>query len=439
MADEEDEGGFGGLYEDGHWVWDEETEGLVFVSDLPPKQVEIIQMPTKAPTGTIDFRDDVDLIEQIRFRRRYQRKLKPGQADVITVQDVKDIALFTAPVNILSPVLINMLHLPTTERFIRALVLCCQYYLQIANEMTERIIKLESKVRTPQCEIVESEFRDNLSDLRLLVAKEYSTMLIGFPPRDTKKFHHMGPQKKRRSLSDKDARFFETLLRMCVQIVWLALGRKAFNQIELEVNRMFKSEIFNAVEHTLKTGYISKMVKEERQVLLGKCVRQDKKLNTRSPLMNEVFCHREIDYRMMGLGVIKCQQLNPRILYMLQAVAGPEENLSELGIVLGIIGMPRNVFDTMLRPIPTGGDTSKSRASVSTQSYGSNKSAVSASSRKSQLFMPTLYPNIVLPAKESELTYFPSQFSDETEVIRPCSETQRRRWQNRLQRLLHPH
>lgn len=31
MADEEDEGGFGGLYEDGHWVWDEETEGLVFV------------------------------------------------------------------------------------------------------------------------------------------------------------------------------------------------------------------------------------------------------------------------------------------------------------------------------------------------------------------------------------------------------------------------
>lgn len=41
----------------------------------------------------------------------------------------------------------------------------------------------------------------------------------------------MGPQKKRRSLSDKDARFFETLLRVCVQIVWLALGRKSFNQI----------------------------------------------------------------------------------------------------------------------------------------------------------------------------------------------------------------
>lgn len=75
--------------------------------------------------------------------------------------------------------------------------------------------------------------------------------------------------------------------------------------LELEVNRLFKSEIFNAVEHTLKTGYLAKMAKEERDVLLGHCVRHDKKLCTRSPLMNEVFCHRMIDYSMMGLGVIK--------------------------------------------------------------------------------------------------------------------------------------
>ncbi|XP_050342113.1 protein phosphatase 1 regulatory subunit 36-like [Nymphalis io] len=436
MADDEDEGGFGGLYEDGHWVWDEVTEALVFISDLPPKPVETIQIPIKAPTGTIEFRDDVDLIEQIRFRRRYQRKLKPGQPDIITTQDVKDIALYTAPVNILSPMLINMLHLPTTERFIRALVLCCQYYLQIADEMVNRIIELDTKVRTPQCETVENEFRDNLSDLRLLVAKEYSTMLIG--GNDTKKFHHMGPQKKRRSLSDKDARFFETLLRVCVQIVWLALGRKSFNQIELEVNRVFKSEIFNAVEHNLHTGYIGKMAKEERAVLLGHCVRRDKKLNTRSPLMNEVFCHREIDYRLLGLGVIKCFQPTPRLLYLMHAVAGPEEKLSELGIALGIIGMSRSAFDTMLRPLPTASETGKSKASVSSQSYGS-KSSTSSSMRKSQLSPQKLYSNIILPRKESRIVFFPPQFPDEPEEIRPCSETQRRRWQNRLQRLLHPH
>lgn len=31
MADEEDEGGFGGLYEDGHWVWDDSTQALIFI------------------------------------------------------------------------------------------------------------------------------------------------------------------------------------------------------------------------------------------------------------------------------------------------------------------------------------------------------------------------------------------------------------------------
>lgn len=49
---------------------------------------------------------------------------------------------------------------------------------------------------------------------------------------------------------------------------------------------------------------------------------------------------------------------------MMHAVAGPEEKLSELGIVLGIIGMPRSTFDTMLRPLPTGGETGKSKASM---------------------------------------------------------------------------
>lgn len=32
---------------------------------MPPKPVEAVQIMTKAPTGTVEFRDDVDLIEQV--------------------------------------------------------------------------------------------------------------------------------------------------------------------------------------------------------------------------------------------------------------------------------------------------------------------------------------------------------------------------------------
>lgn len=49
---------------------------------------------------------------------------------------------------------------------------------------------------------------------------------------------------------------------------------------------------------------------------------------------------------------------------MMHAVAGSEENLTKLGVVLGIIGMSRSAFDTMLRPLPTGTDTGKSKASM---------------------------------------------------------------------------
>lgn len=66
-----------------------------------------------------------------------------------------------------------------------------------------------------------------------------------------KRFHHMGPLKKRQSLSDKDARLFETFLRITIQIVYLALGRRAFHQIG---NCFFK---FNIKIYYLPTYKVS--------------------------------------------------------------------------------------------------------------------------------------------------------------------------------------
>lgn len=45
--------------------------------------------------------------------------------------------------------------------------------------MANRMKEQEIKIRTPQCDLVEKECRDNLADIRLLVAKEYCTMLMG--------------------------------------------------------------------------------------------------------------------------------------------------------------------------------------------------------------------------------------------------------------------
>lgn len=56
---------------------------LLICSDLPPKPVETIQILAKAPTGTIEFRDDVDLIEQVSVSSFCLRSLRSNKDDVL--------------------------------------------------------------------------------------------------------------------------------------------------------------------------------------------------------------------------------------------------------------------------------------------------------------------------------------------------------------------
>lgn len=46
-------------------------------------------------------------------------------------QDVKDIVLFCAPKPLITRDIINVLHMRVMDRFLRALIFYCQYYLQV--------------------------------------------------------------------------------------------------------------------------------------------------------------------------------------------------------------------------------------------------------------------------------------------------------------------
>ncbi|KAH9640978.1 hypothetical protein HF086_015074 [Spodoptera exigua] len=138
---------------------------------------------------------------------------------------------------------------------------------------------------------------------------------------DTKKYHHLGFNKMRKSLSDSDARLFESFVRISIQIVWIALGRKKFHLIELETHRILKTDLFNPVKHRLKSEYMHEMMPAERATL------------------------------------------STRLKYFRMVVAGTEETLEASGYTLGIIGLPRSHFDTMLRPLPPPCDL-KSKSSM---------------------------------------------------------------------------
>ncbi|CAG9563166.1 unnamed protein product [Danaus chrysippus] len=395
FEDDEDEI-YEAIYENGHWVWDTREEALKFIRNVVSES-DVYAPRSTTKLKTIEFKDDKDLWEQ----------------------DVKDVVLFTAPTSILSPAVINMLHLPTTERFLRALILCCQYYLQVSEIMTNRTIELETKLRTENSAEIEARYSDDMEDLRLLIAKDYYMMLLG--EGDFAKYHHMGPQKLH-SLSKKEAAFFETILKIAIQIVWIAL--------ELEVNRIFKSDIYNSAEHKLNTNYQVKMNDREQSVLFGHCLHLGKKVNSNSPLINEVYCHRGIDYRLFGLGAIKYPGLKTRLSFLEGILSEPEEKFTEYGFTLGILGLARSRFDIMLKEIKAfAGAGSVSSANIRhslsrTSRVMSRKSTASAIPQK-------LYPNIYIPRKD-EINDILADFCKESLPKLKKNEEQRLKWIHRI-------
>lgn len=66
------------------------------------------------------------------FRRLYRRKVKPGALDVVIVQDIKDVVLFSAEVKDLTTEFIRFFHLPTVDAFLRAGIVYFHYYFQVS-------------------------------------------------------------------------------------------------------------------------------------------------------------------------------------------------------------------------------------------------------------------------------------------------------------------
>ncbi|XP_026326773.1 uncharacterized protein LOC113235326 [Hyposmocoma kahamanoa] len=435
--DDDEESFFESPYASGHWDWCHKENKLVFVSDI----ASLSAKPTYVPpviVGPIEFRDNLDVLEQHKFRKIFQRKIDK-EDDVVTLQDIKDLVLYTAPTALLSPMMVNVLHKPTTERFLRALILYCQYYGQISDIMAKRTEQRETKIYTCTSYKTEMKFCENLQDLRLLVTKEYSSMILGGA--DFQNFHHKGKQKKLTSLSRREGRLFESLIRLSVQIVWIALGRKRYNLIEIEVNRLFRSSKFNLAAHHAKIDTAARMSLRERQVFFGKCLQPTHKLKSHSPLLSEFHCDREIDYRLLGLGVVKYPELNLRLQYLETMLMTEESKLKEMKLSLGIMGLPRTGFDALLRGVHLPGNASKRPSVASFRLSGPRISARSSrtSTDQKQLntifnLQPKTYGDIVLPDGDIQ-TAPPDAFPSERQPPLIINRQQHKKWLNRSNRL----
>ncbi|KAJ8920497.1 hypothetical protein NQ315_005366 [Exocentrus adspersus] len=346
-------------HKSGIWMWDELCDELLFVSrdsvGVPKPNAlatasftsQTISAQHQMQNQIISFKDVIGTVSQAEFRKVYKRKVKLTEPDVVTIQDIKDVAIFSCQASTISPEFISFFHSQAIDQFLRSLIIYFQYYFQIWNSLQQRRKEAKRKLRQPIVTVLENHIRDDLADMRSMVSRDYAVILMGIG--DAKKFHHMN-NRNNESLSDRDRRLHEQLIVMSIRVVWIGLCRRYLTLIEKEMNRLLRTNLFSPFEHKLVKNQAFDTTPEEDRILIGKAYRSERKLKHRSPAVQELIFDNH-DYRMLAIGVANIERQDERQLYLEAAYSAPEEYLESLQVPVGILGIPRKYFDAMLKPI----------------------------------------------------------------------------------------
>ncbi|CAD6231942.1 GSCOCG00001664001-RA-CDS [Cotesia congregata] len=296
----------------------------------------------------LSFSDILNSNQKLRYRRYYLRKVSPNEPDVIILQDIKNLVLYllTTPVSLQ---FINFFHLRIVDRLLRALIIYFQSYTQIwEEEIIKKRTPVTKKARNQLAKGSRLKKAEEMSTLRSIVAREYCELLVGCE--ESAKYHHMLAGSSIESHGEKDLRIFEVFIQVAHRVVWIALQRKYYNLIEVELHRLLRTDAYNIADR--KTGYETNkgMDEEEKFILHGSEMLPRRKLLINSPLSYQLL-NEFNDYRLVSLGLINSESKDPRINYLKNALLADEENIQKLRVKVGILGHQRANYDITLVPI----------------------------------------------------------------------------------------
>lgn len=218
-------------YKNGLWTWQ---------SPYDDDQLDVIKLKFNAHTNEkgnsadkkddlhdddftlvgLTFADYIDEAEEKIFREVFMRPSSLYDGDVITIQDVKNLSLFIIKSTTTCD-LIEFLHTSEFDEFLHAAIFYMDFFLLVLEFLLIRRdeTNLEGKVRDTLSMRVERFLSKQLSDRRLLMAREYAKML--------EKRRRM----RRKLTAEKDLMFYECLIDFSIQCTFIAMHRRAFNAI----------------------------------------------------------------------------------------------------------------------------------------------------------------------------------------------------------------
>ncbi|XP_037725284.1 protein phosphatase 1 regulatory subunit 36 [Drosophila subpulchrella] len=323
-------------YYSGKWSWNAEKDCLEFEphNDLEDARERYIT------TNGYKFLRTIDQEEELIFRQAYVRDSSTYDFDTLVINDVRDLVLFLMPSEFLTYRFVEFMHRPAVHRLIHALIIYFEYFLRMVEFVLIRRDELADQIQSDQTIEMKKIFSIYLSQYRLLVARNYSVILKG--EGDMANYYHL---KEIVNISDtsRDRIFHEQFLAVTTQIVWICMHRRAYNVIEMEMNRLFRSDHFVMT----RPEYLS-FTPAERSLLYG---RNNKIVNYRtqvSPLIQELEHVAEEDMPILWIGERKYRGTDVRIAEMELEYIVPGPQLRMIDVAHGILGHPKDLYNTIL-------------------------------------------------------------------------------------------
>ncbi|KAL7735720.1 hypothetical protein ACLKA6_019977 [Drosophila palustris] len=330
---------FAPKYQSGKWSWDKNADRLHFQEhfDLEDANERYID------TNGYKFLRSINQEEEMIFRQVFVRSDTTYDADTVVINDVRDLVLFMMPKEFLSMKFVEFMHAPPVHRLIHALIIYFEYYLRLVEFVLIRRDELAgnmAQVQSEQTNEMKRIFSANLSQYRMLVARNYCLIIMG--EGNMSKFYHTKPIVNISS-KIKDKFFHEQFLAVATQIVWITMHRRAYYVIEMEMNRLFRSEHF-----LMNRSEYLKFSPVECSLLYGK---NKKMVNYRaqcSPMVQELTNVADEDLPILWIGERKYRGSDRRISEIELEYIVPGPQLRMIDIAHGILGHPKRLYNTIL-------------------------------------------------------------------------------------------
>ncbi|KAH8383838.1 hypothetical protein KR009_010859 [Drosophila setifemur] len=323
-------------YYSGKWSWDAEKDGLNFEphSDLTDARERYII------TNGFKFLRTINQEEELIFRQAYVRAESTYDSDTVVINDIRDLVLFLMPSEFLTHRFVEFMHRPAVHRLLHALMIYFEYFLRMVEFVLVRRDELAGQIQSQQTIEMKKTFSIHLSQYRILVARNYSVLLKG--EGDMALYYHL---KEIVNISDtsRDKVFHEQFLAVSTQMVWICMHRRAYNVIEMEMNRLFRSDHFVMA----RPEYLS-FTPAETSLLYGPNCKNVNYRTQVSPLVQELEHVADVDMPILWIGERKYRGTDTRILEMELEYIVPGPQLRLIDVAHGILGHPKRLYNTIL-------------------------------------------------------------------------------------------